>query len=81
MAWGKRAPVNRAKLMTKRSFLELVYGDAGQDIVEYALLTAAIGIVGVLAWQSINGGIGTAYGGWDSGTQALWVPPDPGAGS
>ncbi len=70
-----------ARSMTACSVLELVYGDAGQDIVEYALLTASICLVGIVVWQNITGGIGTAYSGWDSGNQNLWEPPDPGGGS
>lgn len=66
---------------TIRRLRNLAIDDAGQDIIEYALLTAAIGVVGILAWQAITGGIGTAYQGWDSGTQSLWEPPDPGGGS
>jgi Flp pilus assembly pilin Flp len=51
----------------------------GQDIVEYALLAALIGTVGILAWQNIAGGIGTAYAGWDTGVQDLSsCTPDPG---
>ena len=69
------------RLDIKQLPMRLVRDESGQDIIEYALLTAAIGIVGVVAWQSINGGIGTAYSGWDSGTQNLWEPPDPGGGS
>ena len=50
-------------------------------MVEYALLAAFIGTVGILAWQSIGVGIGAAYLGWDTGVQGLSSPPDPGAGS
>ena len=51
--------------------------EQGQDLIEYALLTGAIGLVGVAAWQAITSGIGTAYNGWDSGVQNIWEPPDP----
>ncbi len=66
-------------------FRELIHRlatqDRGQDIIEYALLTGAIGIVGVVAWSNIAGGIGSAYQGWDTGVQDLWEPTNPGAGS
>jgi len=53
--------------------------DSGQDFIEYALLGAFVGIVGILAWNSIGPGIGTAYSGWDSGVRALSsCTPDPG---
>ncbi len=57
--------------------MRLLTDDTGQDILEYALLTASIGLVGIAAWQSITGGIGVAYQGWDTGTQALAMPDDP----
>ena len=31
--------------------------ERGQDLVEYALLTGAIGLAGVAAWQAITTGI------------------------
>ncbi len=55
--------------------------ECGQDIIEYALLAAFIGTVGILAWQSIGSGIATAYTGWDGGVQSLSAcTPDPGGG-
>jgi Flp pilus assembly pilin Flp len=59
----------------------LLREDFGQDLIEYALLAAFIGTVGIVAWQSVGTGIGNAYSGWDSGVQGLYNPPDPGAGS
>jgi len=53
----------------------------GQDIIEYALLAAFIGTVGLLAWQDIGVGIQNAYLGWDTGVQNLSsCTPDPGGG-
>ncbi|AMY12262.1 hypothetical protein LuPra_05535 [Luteitalea pratensis] len=49
----------------------------GNDLLEYALLTALIGIVSVLTWGVIAGKLGTAYGSYDVGTQGLWNSPDP----
>ena len=62
---------------TIRQLHRFITNERGQDLLEYALLTGAIGLVGVLAWQAIQGGIGTAYTGWDSGVQNIWEPPDP----
>jgi Flp pilus assembly pilin Flp len=51
----------------------------GQDIVEYGLLAAFIGLVGVVAWANIKSGIGDAYSGWGSGVNQLSIcTPDPG---
>ena len=55
--------------------------ECGQDVIEYALLAAFIGTVGIVAWQSIGTGIFNAYEGWDGGVQKLYSPPDPGGGS
>ena len=57
--------------------MRLLTDETGQDLIEYALLAATIGLVGILAWQSIVTGIGTAYAGWDSGTQDIWEPQNP----
>jgi Flp pilus assembly pilin Flp len=55
--------------------------EQGQDIVEYALLAAFIGTVGILTWQSIGSGIANAYAAWDGGVQGLSAcTPDPGGG-
>lgn len=63
-----------------RSVMErLIVDESGQDIVEYALLGALIGTVGILVWQSIGTGITNAYVGWDTGVQNLSkCTPDPG---
>ena len=55
--------------------------DAGQDLIEYALLAAVIGVVCVAAWTNIRLAIGNAYGGWDTTVQTLsGCTPDPGGG-
>lgn len=59
----------------------LARDDRGQDLVEYALLTAAIGLAGAATWPLIEQSIGTAYRALDSNTQNLWEPPPPGGGS
>jgi Flp pilus assembly pilin Flp len=61
--------------------LRLLSAEDGQDVVEYALVTATIGIAGIATWPLIQTSIGVAYGNYDANTQNLWVPPDPGAGS
>ena len=53
--------------------------DRGQDIVEYALLTAAIGLAGIATWPLIAAAIGDAYKKFDGDTQDIWEVPDPGA--
>jgi len=58
---------------------QLLAADDGQDVVEYALLTAAIGLMGLAAWPAIVAGIGVAYTALDTATQNIWEVPDPGA--
>ena len=72
---------HRAQPVTTQLVIDFVRDEAGQDIVEYALLTAVIGLVGFVTWQAVTAGIGTAYQGWDTGTQDLWEPANPGGGS
>ena len=56
----------------------LFHEESGQDIVEYALLTALIGIASILTWQVIAGRVGVAYGEADTDVQALGATtPDP----
>ncbi len=54
--------------------------DEGQDLVEYALLTAFIGLAGAAAATLILSALQTSYANWDTTNQNLWVPADP-AGS
>ncbi len=64
-----------------RIFVRFLREDSGQDILEYGLLGALIGTVGILAWQNIGTGINKAYSGWDTGVQTLSAcTPDPGGG-
>ena len=58
----------------------LLADDSGQDIVEYALLTALIGIASILVWNQLATTIAAVYGETDTGVQNLYAPPDP-AGS
>jgi Flp pilus assembly pilin Flp len=51
--------------------------DDGQDLVEYALLTALIGLVGVTVWSTLVDRLEYNYGQYDSGVQGLWESPAP----
>ncbi len=56
----------------------LLGDDAGQDLIEYALLTAAFGVATIATWPLVAAAIGTAYSALDANTQGLWEPPPPG---
>ena len=52
--------------------------EAGQDVVEYALLTALIGVAAVVTWQLLIGKVGVAYSSTESNVQDLSdFTPDP----
>ena len=53
--------------------------DDGQDVIEYALLTAGIGIVSAATWPLIETGIHNTYAALDGDTQDIWEVPDPGS--
>jgi len=55
----------------------LVRDDTGQDVIEYALLTAAIGLAGIGVWPAITDAIGVAYEAFDTNTQNIWEVPNP----
>jgi Flp pilus assembly pilin Flp len=52
----------------------------GQDVIEYALLTTFIGMVGFAAWNAIRTGLGVAYGSYVDAVWDLWEPDDPSGG-
>ena len=56
---------------------QLVCGEEGQDVIEYALLTAGIGLAGIATWPLITSAIGVAYGRFDTQTQGIWETPPP----
>jgi Flp pilus assembly pilin Flp len=60
-----------------------VFDDGAQDLIEYGLLGALIGIVGIVAWTNVGAAITGSYVGWDTGVQGLSATtPNPiGGGS
>jgi Flp pilus assembly pilin Flp len=59
----------------------LLRDDHGQDLVEYALLTAFIGFSALAAVSLILNAIGTTYGSQVTGVNGLWDAPSPAGGS
>lgn len=55
----------------------LVADDSAQDLVEYALLGAFIGVVSVLVWQNIASLIGVRYAEYNTNVNTLWASPEP----
>jgi len=58
----------------------LICEDEGSDIIEYALLTGAIGVAGAATWPLISAALGAAYSRLDTQTQDIWAPLDPAGG-
>lgn len=59
------------------SLSRLLVEENGQDLIEYALLTGAIGFAGVVGFDLIGLAINAVYSSWDAGVNSLWEPPDP----
>ena len=55
----------------------LILDEDGQDLIEYALLTGAIGFAGVVGISLIGLAINAVYSSWDTGVNSLWETPDP----
>jgi Flp pilus assembly pilin Flp len=60
------------KLLTR-----LLADETGQDLIEYALLTGAIGFAGVVGVNLLGAAINTTYSSWDTGVNSLWEVPPP----
>jgi Flp pilus assembly pilin Flp len=58
-------------------FARFLKEDAGQDLIEYALLTATIGLASAAAWTTIGPTIRNAYSSWNDNLYNLWASPDP----
>jgi Flp pilus assembly pilin Flp len=61
-----------------RLFRRLLTHEAGQDLIEYALLATFVGLVGIAAFSRLEAAIGTAYAAYISSTNNNWQMPDPG---
>jgi Flp pilus assembly pilin Flp len=74
-----------AALLRARLGARLRREEAGQDLIEYAMLAAFIGIAGMLVLRTMNDTIFTAYSNWIDptiGAPSLWEPSPPlGSGS
>ena len=62
-----------------RALSRLLSEEHGQDLIEYALLSGAIGFAGVAAFNSIGGAMQTAYGAWltSANSTAVVDMPNP----
>jgi Flp pilus assembly pilin Flp len=51
--------------------------ESGQDLVEYALLAAIIGVAGALVLPGIGPKMSTLYQQWGNQVYNAWEPPAP----
>jgi Flp pilus assembly pilin Flp len=58
----------------------LLVDEDGQDLIEYAFLTVAIGLAAIAVFDQIGTAIRNTYGSWESNVDNLWVPPGPAGG-
>jgi Flp pilus assembly pilin Flp len=59
-----------------------LHDEGGQDLVEYALLTAFFGLCAIAAWTGIRDALDASYGNTTTGVQGLWAnTPPPSGGS
>ena len=49
----------------------------GQDLIEYALLSAVVGLVGLATMNALGITMGSAYVSWTTAVNALWQTPPP----
>jgi Flp pilus assembly pilin Flp len=55
----------------------VIADDGGQDLIEYALLTAIVSIAGVLFFSTFSTTMGTRYSARNAAAQNAWQPPSP----
>ena len=60
-----------------RAFKRFLVEDAGQDLVEYGLLTGVVMSVGFLVFATLRTTMGTAYVTWGAAIVNNWEPPPP----
>jgi Flp pilus assembly pilin Flp len=53
--------------------------EAGQDLIEYALLTATIGLAGAAVWSVMDTAISNMYTGNVDSANKQWESPAPSA--
>jgi len=61
----------------RATLFRLVADESGQDMVEYALLTAFFGLAGWAAIQGLEAIIGPTYQAVNTQNNDLWETPNP----
>jgi Flp pilus assembly pilin Flp len=61
----------------RRLCRRFVREESGQDVIEYAILTAIVTVSSIVILLTIQGKIGPAYFNWQSLGQDNWIPSAP----
>ncbi len=72
-----RRAASRVGRLISRLGQRLSQDEDGQDLIEYALLTTIIALVGILVFPSIQTKMHDAYLEWNSDANDIWIPPPP----
>jgi Flp pilus assembly pilin Flp len=71
---GTRDVVSQVRTIT-RSLRRWYSDESAQDLVEYAYLSAFVGLAGLAVWTAIVQLLGARYADYNSGVQSLWCTP------
>jgi Flp pilus assembly pilin Flp len=63
--------------MMTRAARRFLVDDRGQDLIEYALLTAVVSVIGFVLFASVRDGMFDVYTNWQLGAQDAWEPCPP----
>jgi Flp pilus assembly pilin Flp len=63
----------------RKGLVRLFSEDTGQDLVEYALLTAIVALAALVAIPTATE-LGNIYRAWNTNVNDLWEPPPPSGG-
>ena len=61
-------------------FRRFVAEDAGQDLVEYALVAAFVALASIAGINLVQKALKTTYSSWNTNMQNCWQMPAPGRG-
>ena len=65
----------------RRILVAALLDDSGQDLIEYALLGAIVGVASILTWQLLAAKVGAVYSAADVDVQTVSAcTPNPGGG-
>jgi Flp pilus assembly pilin Flp len=61
----------------KNVLRKFIRDEDAQDLVEYALLGAFVGLAGAAVWANVVTLLGTRYTEYNTNVQDIWASPEP----